>query len=210
MRVCAKNPGFFEPYKYLVSSGAITMMPPNDANESCQPRLFKKAGSINRVMVAAIRMIRHGANLRPVYQAMSDIADTRPARMIDGEKPTIAIKLKIKSSANIAPARREILPNTLRVAPIKIERCVPDATTTWVSPATRKLSVKLLESPVLIPIKYATPRLASSAGNKLLIFAAKKSRMLIAGSTSGAKFCSAVALAKPIVIPATKTATAEV
>lgn len=173
MRVCAKNPGFFEPYKYLVSSGAITMMPPNDANESCQPRLFKNAGSINKVMVAAIKMIRHGANLRPVYQAMSDIADTNPARMMDGEKPTIAIKLNMNIRANIEPARREILPNTFRVALIKIERCVPDATTTWVSPATRKLSVKLLESPDFMPIKYAMPRLASSVGNKLLILVAK-------------------------------------
>ena len=173
MRVCAKKPGFLKPYKYLVSSGAIIMMPPNDANESCQPRLFKNAGSINKVMVAAIKMIRHGANLRPVYQAISDIADTSPARIMDGEKPTIAMKQKIKSSANIRPDRREILPKTFRVALIKIERCVPDATTTWVSPATRRLSVKLLESPDLIPIKYATPRLASSASNKLLILVAK-------------------------------------
>ena len=165
--VCAKKLGFLRPYKYLVSSGAIIIMPPNDANESCQPRLFKKAGSINNVMVATIKMIRHGANLRPVYQAMNDIADTSPARMMDGEKPTIAMNPKINISANTNPARREILPKTLRVAPIKIERCVPDATTTWVSPSTRKLLVKLAESPDFIPIKYATPRLASSAGNKL-------------------------------------------
>ena len=104
-------------------------------------------------MVAASRIMRHGANLRPVYQAIKDSADTSPARRMDGEKPTIAAKPKIKISAKTSPARREILPKALRAAPIKIDKCVPDATTTCVSPATRRLSVKLFARFSLTPMR---------------------------------------------------------
>ena len=98
------------------------MMPAKLANDNSQPRSIINIGFIIRVAAAVSKMSRHGAILRPTYQVMRFRIAIMPARMIDGVKPTMVMKNRIKIIEKNSPEKRDSLPKILRAISTKIER----------------------------------------------------------------------------------------